>query len=243
MTDTPTDRERRRPRSARYPGVPLSDAIEFCKKLDEKGLDGLPAEAIAAGLGYGSIKTNAFSTRLSAARQFGLLDLNEKGHTITPLARGLIHPISQSSLARLNRDAVAAPPLYADLLARLSGRKLPDAAALANVLYHQFQITSSAKDAAAQAFLDSTRFAGLVDTDDMLQNETIDARGTPAPPGPDLSFNRDRVRIDLHLWGRDAGKIVQIRAPESISNESYDRLIEALRLHIQIGGDTSEEHK
>ena len=34
----------RRERSARYPGAPLGEAIAFCRQLDDRGLDRLPAD-------------------------------------------------------------------------------------------------------------------------------------------------------------------------------------------------------
>jgi hypothetical protein len=42
------------------------------------------------------------------------------------------------------------------------------------------------------------------------------------------------VRIDLRLWGTDAGKSIKLRVPESITPESFERLLQALRLHVRI---------
>jgi hypothetical protein len=42
------------------------------------------------------------------------------------------------------------------------------------------------------------------------------------------------VRIDLRLWGADAGKSIKLRVPESITPESLDRLLQALRLHVRV---------
>ncbi len=49
------------------------------------------------------------------------------------------------------------------------------------------------------------------------------------------------MRIDLRLWGADAGKVLRVRRPESITAESYDRLLAALRLHIQVVGPDVED--
>jgi hypothetical protein len=218
--------------------------------MDDKGLDGLNAEAIATGLGYGNIKTNTFSARLSAARQFGLLTLQDDGYTMTPIARGLIHPLGPQEVARLRRQALASPSLYADLISRLEGRKLPEAAALANLLYHQFQITSTAKQAAAESFLDSARFAGVLGADGILHAESsmpVEAPPVAEPVQPEQARASrpasapsadvgPTVRIDLRLWGPDTGKVVRVRAPESMTEESFERLMQSLRLHVRIGG-------
>src|SRR6185437_12037585 len=107
-----------------------------------------------------NIKTNTFSARLSAARQFGLLALTGDGYGLTPLAREILHPVDPDDLPRLYRQSLVKPPLYADLVERLAGKKVPEAPILGNVLYHHHQIIASAKQSAAEAFLESARFAG-----------------------------------------------------------------------------------
>src|SRR5205814_6279900 len=88
----------KRERSARYPGGPLAESVGLCKFIDGHGLDGLTAADIASALGYRNVKTNTFSARLSAARQFGLLDLNDEGYALTPLARAILHPVDPADL-------------------------------------------------------------------------------------------------------------------------------------------------
>ncbi len=139
-------------------------------------MDGLSAADIASALGYKNIKTNTFSARLSAARQFGLLSLTGDGYALTPLAREILHPVDPSGLGRLHRQALLKPPLYAELAERLAGKRVPDAEILGNVLYHNHQIIASAKRQAAEAFLESARFAGALGDDQVFRPE--------GPPGP-----------------------------------------------------------
>lgn len=249
----------RRGRSARYPGVPLDEALEFCARIDARGLDGLPAATLAEGLGYSNVRTNTLSARLSSARQFGLMTLENDRYTLTPLARAILHPIDPSQLPRLHREALREPPLYASLASRYAGRRLPDAATLANVLYHQDQITATAKRVAAESFLASVRFAGALGDDGTFQPDGPPAGSPPdAPPAlPTEPRNSARpanletatpstrepspVRIDLRLWGPDSGKVIRVRAPESLTPESFDRLLAALRLHIHIEPEASRK--
>src|SRR3954466_1793646 len=150
----------RRERSTRYPGVSLAEGLKLCESIDGLGLDGLSAPAIAAALGYTNIKTNTFSARLSAARQFGLLNLTGDGYSLSPLARSILHPVDPAELPRLHRQALLKPPLYAELAEGLAGKRGPDATILGNILYHNHHIIASAKQSAAEAFLESARFAG-----------------------------------------------------------------------------------
>ncbi len=248
----------KRERSTRYPGVPLADGVELCRFIESKGLDGLTAADVATSLGYKNIKTNTFSARLSAARQFGLLVLKDEGYSLTPLARSILHPLDPAELPRLYRQALMEPPLYAELAAQFAEKKLPEASILGNVLYHNHQIIATAKQVAAEAFLESARFAGALGEDHVLrpsglaptlpESSPTSANGQAAPghalAAPVAEARRERssdVRIDLRLWGSDAGKAIRVRAPEVITPDSFERLLQTLRLHLRIEEPAPEE--
>jgi hypothetical protein len=256
--DESTPTRSRRERSTRHPSVPLAESVELCKFIEARGLDGLTAADIATALGYKNIKTNTFSARLSAARQFGLLVLKDEGYTLTPLARSILHPVDPAEVPRLYRQALLEPPLYAELAGQFAEKKVPEATILGNVLYHNYQIISSAKQSAAQAFLESARFAGALGEDQVFRPQgaaaevspivadvpapTAALRTTPAPVATPRASSSD-VRIDLRLWGTDAGKSIKLRVPESITPESFERLLQALRLHVRIEEADSKDEQ
>jgi hypothetical protein len=237
---------RRRERSARYPGATLDEAIELARLMSERGVDGLPAEAIAAAMGYKNIRTHWLSARLSAARQFGLIKLVDDGYALTDLARLLIHPVSAAAEASARRRAFREPPLYAELCEKFAGKRLPEGAALGNWLYHNHEITAAAKDPAAETFLASAREAGVLGADGILRPEVVEgeaptvARSTHDPrpaTAVQLRSTTGQVEFTLKLWGRDEGKEIRVSAPESLGSGSYERLLQALRLHVRIVDD------
>lgn len=231
----------KRERSARYPGVALAECLALCTFIAEHGLDGLSAADIAAALGYRNLKTNTFSARLSAARQFGLLELSESGYALTDLVRKTLEAADETEASALHRQALFMPPLYAELAKRLAGKRVPDAPVLANVLENNFQITAAAKQSAAEAFLESARFAGALGDDLVLRPEGT-ARAEPRAESnskkhrekPAKKPSASGVRLVLRLWGRDQGKVVRLRAPESMTRESFERLVQAIRLFVRI---------
>ena len=234
--DVPTT-GRKRERSHRYPGRSLAESLELAKFLEERGLDGFPASEIARALGYSSVKTNTFSARLSAARQFGLVALKDDAYALTPLARSILHPVDATELPALRRKALWESPLYAELAERFGGKTVPDAAILANLLYHQFGIIASAKDAAAATFLESAKSAGAMGDDGVLRPEGLEvARVAVRTTKKEARPRSETVRLDLPLWGSDAGKTIRIRAPEAITRDSYERLLAALRLLVRVEG-------
>lgn len=238
----------KRERSNRYPGASLEEAIALCRSVEELGVDGFTAADIAQALGYKSIKTNTFSARLSAARQFGLLELTGAGYGLTALGRAILHPVSDAERARLHRQALLCPPLYAEFATRMGGKKLPEAAILGNVLYNNYQITATAKQVAAETLLESARFAGTLAEDMVFQPDGV-PEPEPKPPAPrptsrqgaapapderKTSHRRGDVRLDLELWDADEGKLIRLRAPKSMSRASLERFLQAFRLVVRI---------
>ena len=164
---------RRRERSARYPGAPLSDALELVRDMSQRGVDGLPSASVAAAMGYKNIKTHTFSAKLSAARQYGLITLRDGCYWLTELARSILHPLDPLRVPALRRQAFLLPELNAELCEKLEGRKVPELPALANWLYHNHQITASAKDAAAEVFLATAREVGALGDDGILRSGAV----------------------------------------------------------------------
>lgn len=222
------------------------DALAFCGAIEARGVDGLTSAEIAAALGYKNLRTNTFSAAVSSSRQFGLLAAEGDALVLTELTRGLLHPRDPAEVPRLLRAALLEPPLYRRLAARFGGKRVPDTAVLANVLQRQDQITSSAKLAAAEAFLASARFAGALTDDQILRPDGPPERSANRrrPTRGSSDSQSGRVRLELQLWGPDQGKVIRMRAPESMTAKSLERLIQAIRLHVRIddpvdGEDTS----
>jgi hypothetical protein len=233
----------RRERSARYPQATLDQSIELARNIAEKGVDGLPAEAIAAALGYKNIRTHSFSSALSSARQFGLIVLKDGGYALTDLARQVFSGRDPS----VRRRAFRMPPLYSELCERFAGKRMPEAPALANWLQHNHQITAAAKLQAAETFLASAREAAVLSSDAVLRLDAPvppsqhEPRSRPTAPAQQTSTEASATRVPsaeveftLRLWGGDAGKEIRVAGPAVMTAESYERLLQAFRLHIRI---------
>lgn len=181
----------RRERSARYPSTTLEDAINFCRQIDELGVDGLNSAQIASAMGYRNVKTNTFSGRLSSARQYGLIDLSDQSHTLSQLARRIIHPMDPDEIPTLLRQACQSPPLYAELLRSYAGKRLPEPDILGNLLMHKHHITAVARNIAAEAFFASIKYAGI-----LLENRLVDESAGEAAMlvSPKLTSARPAIR-------------------------------------------------
>ena len=131
---------------------------------------------------------------------------------------------------------------------------MPEAAILGNVLYHNHQIIASAKQSAAEAFLESARFAGALGDDQVFRPDGPPTAAGPAPPPAAAPPRRAAaaparrarrapadVRIDLRLWDADEGKTIRVRAPQSITAASFERFLQAFRLLVRVEEPTAAD--
>ncbi len=232
-------------RSNRYPGAPLEDAIGLCRSVEELGVNGLTAVDIAQALGYKSIKTNTFSSRLSSARQFGLLELTGDGYALTALGRAILHPVGDTELARLQRQALLSPPLYAEFATKMGGKKLPEAAipgerALQPLPDHRDRQAGRRRDLAGIGPVrgDADRGPGVpsgrLRATRAVCHVSSDHRATRDGAEKPRSRARAKARLDLELWDADEGKLIRLRAPKSMTRASFERFLQAFRLVVRI---------
>ena len=234
-------------------GSNLAESLKLCESIDGLGLDGLSAAAIASALGYTNIKTNTFSARLSAARQFGLLSLTGDGYALSPLARAILHPVEPGRAApALSPGAAQAAALCR--AGRAAGRQAaarrgdPGQRALPQPPDHRLgqaggrrgvpRIVAVRRRARRRPGLPPRRPpravaapAARVAAGDRRHRP----RSTPRRPAAPRERPRSSdVRLDLRLWDDDEGKTIRVRAPQSITAASFERFLQAFRLLVRI---------
>ena len=148
-----------RTRSCAYPVLALPVAVELAKKLfDNFGAGPHSRESTARGLGYSSF-SGAVSAKIGALVHFGLLSRLSGSYSLTSRASAVFsYPLPESA------EAIAAaaknPVLYQKLIARFSGEPLPRG--LEQILAADYGITQKAAGAAAENFLKTMEFAGVM---------------------------------------------------------------------------------
>lgn len=148
-------------RSRLYPRYDLQEAIHFIKLLETMGGEGVSEQAVASSLGKG-VNNSTFHGRLSAAKQFGLL-VEEKGRlSLTEVGRRIVRPSEPAQSGEALRVAFTRPSLYGELIRAFQGRVLPEPSYLCNRLVNEYGIEAGAKERAAKNFLNSAKYANLV---------------------------------------------------------------------------------
>ena len=151
-----------REKSALYPGATWSDCMDFIQKIGSFNLKAVSYHELAKKYGLSNPNTKSFTTKLGAAKQFGLI-ITTQGNTIqlTDVSKRLLYPTGEPTKP-LELQCFAQPPLYAKLISRYDGLAIPATELLANILMNEYRITRSVKDSAAKIFLQSAEQLGLL---------------------------------------------------------------------------------
>lgn len=215
-------------RSALYPLVTFETCIDFIKVVDSFKFKMVSYHEVAKKLGLSSITTKSFTGKISTAKQFGLIATADKTIQLTDTAKNILYP-TEPDIHQIEVECFRQPPLYARLIERFDGKALPSKEVLSNLLMKEFRITQSAKDNAAQAFLDSAEYLGLIQggvlqvsceivgtlRQEELQAQTSEASLKTVEEKPDPV--RTKLYSDSDYYTQsvptNSGKIAEIRVP------------------------------
>jgi hypothetical protein len=184
-TETTTETQRRE-RSKAYPGANLEDCAEYARLIKinlGKGMH--DRDSLAKAMGYDKA-TGTVNPKIAAVVHFGFLERAPGGYTLTPNAASVTDPVNEDEKKDELRAAFGRPTLYQELLEKFAAEgQIP--VQLATHLHRFHGITASSSNAAAQIFLESGRYAGVLDTEGKILND----RPIPTPeshPAADASL-------------------------------------------------------
>ena len=151
-----------REKSALYPGVTWNECVDLIKKIDSFKLSAVSYQALAEKYGLNSTTTKSFTSRIGAAKQFGLITTTQ-GSTVqlTEVSKRILYPTGDQ-IRDVELSCFAQPPLYAKLISKYDGVALPSVTILANILMNDYRITRAVKDTAAKCFIESADQLGIL---------------------------------------------------------------------------------
>lgn len=162
-TENDSDKQPRE-RSKAYPGADLEGCARYTKAIKQNlGKGVYDRDSLARAMGYDKA-TGAVNPKIAALVYFGFLQRASGGYELTPNASRITDPVDDNERKDELRAAFYRPTLYQELMAKFS----PDGnipAQLPTHLHRFHGITSASSDTAANIFLESGRFAGVIDAD------------------------------------------------------------------------------
>lgn len=145
---------------ARFPGYDLATATEVPRAIHTGG-GALPAENLAAQLGYKGTNNGAYLTKIGAARTFGLVSKNGSMFVATPLAHRILSPVYPHEAQIALIEAFFNVELFKRIYEDWKGRELPSEFGMKNALRLQYGIVPARVDLAYRTLLDSAETAGF----------------------------------------------------------------------------------
>lgn len=151
-----------REKSALYPAATWGDCMDFIRKIDSFHLKAVSYGKLAEKYGLTSTTTKSFTSKIGAAKQFGLI-ATAQGNTVqlTEASTKILYPTG-TDVRETELLCFSQAPLYSKLITKYDGFALPSKDMLANILLTEYRITRSVKDAAAKCFFASVEQLGIV---------------------------------------------------------------------------------
>lgn len=241
-------------RSTLYPIVTWEASLDFIKLIDSFKYKLVSYSEVAKKLGLSSITTKSFSGKISTAKQFGLISTSNKTIQLTEVAKNILYPTETDTHA-IAVDCFKNPPLYSKLIERYEGKALPSKEVLSNTLMMEYRITQSAKDNAAQVFLESAEYLGLIQGGVLTMEHNGDVVAEPDST-PNNVMTSSQVPVDYPSVSKpvsndadyyvqtiptSSGKVAEIRVPLDADKEDLflirDMLHSIMRRKFHIDPD------
>lgn len=220
-----------------YPYFSLEESLEFARTARSLGGNEVREEELLKELKL-SRSTKSWAYKLSSAREFGLIQKTgrkqEARVALTDLARKLLLPGDDAETEAAKLAAFLNPQLYKGLYKRYAGATVPPVERLANVLQRDFFLLDTVAKTAAEAFIASAKWVGLVTpTNDLLEPGAV-REATPAA-NPVVSTPAD-VKPDPPP--ASAAPLRTIQVPEGFAVYGY-QLRKDMRVDLALPMDLS----
>jgi hypothetical protein len=144
-----------------YPYFNLQQSVKVAQAIHEKGGGACTADQLASFLGYTSVRSGTYLTRVSAARLFGLILSHGDQIGITDRARAIISPVMPEDGVAAKVDAFLAVPLFSRTYEEFKGQTLPPEIGLKNLFENKFKIVKDRVGPAVRVFYESADHAGF----------------------------------------------------------------------------------
>jgi hypothetical protein len=192
---------------------------------------------VAKACGYASPTSTGFYRRIVAARLFQLLQL--QGAALTPLALDYFKPESDDAKSRALKKAVRSVTSYQPLLEKYVAKKLV-VDNVENAIARSTDLTDECALLCAKCFIQSLRFAGELDGDDVLlavsrvpevglaKDSTAVTAITPTIPAGGS--------LETYFLTLDAGgkRRVIVQAPAAVTSAELKRIQDWLSFQLLI---------
>lgn len=216
-------------RSPLYPIFSINETLDFVREIVKIGGKKVSVETVATVIGM-SVKTNSFKSKISTAKQFGLIRGSGGAVELTDLAKKIVYAVSDSETQKALIECFLSAPLYRKIAERYENQAVPPVDKLGNILLLEYGITKNAKDIAAGKFIESAEQIGILKNGIILldADEVLD----PAP----VQYEAPTVNSDTPIQKTNA-----MSQPEESGYRFTIPTLSGSMAHVVIPQDVTEK--
>jgi hypothetical protein len=230
-----------RERSRSYPVIDLEGALDLLGRLGLLEAEEVDRKDLAKLLGYTTGNGGVAARKVGALVQYGLIDRHAGRYGLSLRGRRLRKAGKSPSEYRAGiQAALERPPLFRWILERYRRvGSVPEN--LNGVLAREYGVTARASEEAANVFLRSARFAGVLDPEGLFI-EAVASAGNDArrptdgeitlamqSPAPSDTTDTWKGRLELPLTNRRAAWLI---FPSILTEEDLEVLEKRLRFEL-----------
>lgn len=218
-------------RSPLYPIFSINESVAFVHEIVKIGGKKVSVETVASVIGM-SVKTNSFKSKISTAKQFGLIRGSGGAVEPTDLAKKIVYAVDDGETKIALKESFLSAPLYRKIAERYENQAVPAADKLGNILLLEYGVTKNAKDIAARKFIESAEQIGILKNGVILLNEDEDEYEVSEPVvvspdepvlTPEVSFQKSSASCSQDEIGYRftiptlSGSIAQVIIPQDVT--------------------------
>jgi hypothetical protein len=177
MSEKNSDRQKVE-RSKQYPRTSLEDCVGYTKLVKTNlGKGAHDRESLARAIGFEKL-SGAVTPKIASMVYFGFLDKVDGGYQLSEHTQKLTAALNEDETKEELREAFSRPTLYREILEKFKSEgQIP--AQLATHLHRFHGITDAASENAADIFIESGRYAGVLDqSNQILSDGDLSRAGT-----------------------------------------------------------------
>lgn len=244
-------------RSSSYPSLTVDKAYEFAKKINDQfsSVAEISREEIATAL---SMNAGSIIRDISSCVQYGFLNKNtaEGKYKLSQIFSNIFSPESERDKKVAYMKAFGNPKLYNELITKFENNVIP--IELPNTLSKHFNIRKEVADNAANIFIESGKYVGVINDNRLLKyavtlstaeksqsfttveevplNDNNGRQDVRHHLLPTLQVKNDTkaISIPIHLVG---DKIAMFAYPEDITEDDIEIIkyqIEGILLRVKL---------
>lgn len=224
-------------KSTMYPAYTVNEIIEdFIKIINQLGGKKVSIDLVAKTLEV-SPTTKSFTRKISAAKQYNLIETSQGSLELTDLAKKILYP-TDDKINSLKIQAFSSPNIYAKLIERYEDKALPNSGILSNILLEpEYGITRNVKDLVVEKFIENCNDLDIIKSGILTMNNENDVCSSPndeietintpsTSPKAVSSVGYQEMAIPL------AGKMetIKILIPNTCDKDDYEFLKQYIEL-------------